>query len=99
VLAGGTHFEYAPAPPEVTDRVRRIREVAARHGVSIKAAALQFSLAHPVAVAAIPGTTRPSRVAEDHAAVHEDIPAAFWADVRQTGLISPAAPVPGRDLG
>jgi D-threo-aldose 1-dehydrogenase len=95
VLVGGTHFEYAPAPAEILDRVRRIRAVAERHGVTTKAAGLQFSLAHPVAVAAIPGATHPSRVAEDHAAVHESVPPAFWAELRDAGLISPAAPVPG----
>ncbi|MFF3254253.1 aldo/keto reductase [Actinacidiphila glaucinigra] len=94
VLAGGTHFEYQDAPPEVVERVRRIKEITARHGVSVKAAALQFSLAHPVAVAAVPGATKPGRIAEDIAALHEDVPAAFWTDLRASGLVSPAAPLP-----
>ena len=46
VLVGGTHFQYQPAPPEVLDRVKRITELATGHGVGVKAAALQFSLAH-----------------------------------------------------
>ncbi|MEU7632357.1 aldo/keto reductase [Nocardia sp. NPDC049220] len=94
VLAGGCHFEYQTASAEIVDRVRRITETADRHGISVKAAALQFSLAHPVAVATIPGASRPSRIAEDHAAVRADIPAAFWADLRASGLISPDAPTP-----
>src|SRR5262249_46984009 len=40
VLVGGTHFEYAPAPPEMLARVKQITSVAARHGVSVKSAAL-----------------------------------------------------------
>ncbi|MGP4017728.1 aldo/keto reductase [Saccharopolyspora sp. 5N708] len=95
VLAGGSHFEYQKASAEVVERVRRIKEIADRHGVSVKAAALQFSLAHPVAVAAIPGATRPSRIAEDQAAVREEVPAVFWAELREDGLISPKAPTPG----
>ncbi|WP_062430917.1 aldo/keto reductase [Herbidospora daliensis] len=94
VLAGGTHFEYQQAPPEIVERVRKIKDLADRHGVGIKAAALQFSLAHPVAAAVIPGATRPSRIAEDVAAVDEVVPAAFWQELRAQGLVSPAAPLP-----
>ncbi|MFV8243515.1 aldo/keto reductase [Mycolicibacterium peregrinum] len=94
VLAGGTHFEYQPAPDRVMQRVARIRELTDRYGISIKAAALQFSLAHPAAVAAIPGASKPSRIAEDLSALGEEIPAAFWSDLRESGLVDPAAPLP-----
>ncbi|MFG3268652.1 MULTISPECIES: aldo/keto reductase [Streptomyces] len=94
ILAGGTHFEYQEAPAEIIERVGKLKALTAEHGVSIKAAALQFSLAHPVAAAVIPGATRPSRIAEDTAALNETIPAAFWTDLRAAGLVSPAAPLP-----
>lgn len=95
ILAGGTHFEYQKAPAHIIDKVERIKALTARHGVGIKAAALQFSLAHPATAAAIPGATRPSRIAEDIAALGERIPAAFWTDLREERLIAPDAPVPG----
>ncbi|MFI7610620.1 hypothetical protein ACIBP6_05200 [Nonomuraea terrae] len=38
---------------------------------------------------------RPSRIAEDVAALRENVPAAFWAELREDGLIAPDAPVPG----
>jgi D-threo-aldose 1-dehydrogenase len=95
ILAGGTHFEYADAPPEILAKVRRLTEIAARYGVSIKAAALQFSLAHPVSVSAIPGATRPSRIAEDVGALKETVPAGFWEDLRRERLVDPRAPLPG----
>lgn len=94
VLAGGTHFEYQEASPEIVGRVTRIKEIAARHGVSVKAAALQFSLAHPASAAVVPGATRPSRIAEDVAALQETVPADFWAELRAAGLVSAAAPLP-----
>ncbi|MGW7693886.1 aldo/keto reductase [Streptomyces asiaticus] len=94
VLAGGTHFEYQDAPAHIIEKVARIKELAERHGVSVKAAALQFSLAHPAAAAVIPGATRPSRIAEDVAALDEAVPAAFWTDLREAGLVSPLAPLP-----
>ncbi|WP_405551484.1 aldo/keto reductase [Streptomyces sp. NBC_01171] len=94
VLAGGRHFEYQEAPRAILDKVDRIKALAERHGVSIKAAALQFALAHPATAAVVPGATKPSRIAEDVAALHETVPAAFWADLRAANLISAAAPVP-----
>lgn len=94
ILAGGSTFEYQQAPAPIISKVERIRELAAGHGVSVKAAALQFALAAPAVVSAIPGATRPSRVREDRAALDERIPAAFWTGLREEGLISPIAPVP-----
>ncbi len=94
VLAGGTHFEYQPASPEILAKVARIRSIAERHGVPVKAAALQFSLAHPAVAAAIPGASRPERIAEDQAALAARIPAAFWQELRDGQLIAPAAPTP-----
>ncbi|WP_369185217.1 aldo/keto reductase [Streptomyces sp. Y1] len=94
VLAGGTHFEYQEAPAHIIERVTRLKDLAAKHGVSIKAAALQFSLAHPVTAAVVAGATKPGRIAEDRAALNETVPAAFWQELRAAGLVSPAAPLP-----
>ncbi len=60
-LVGGPNFEYAPATPAILDKVARIKAIADRHGVSMKAAGLQFSLANPAVAAVIPG--RASRAA------------------------------------
>ncbi|MGW1355388.1 aldo/keto reductase [Streptomyces sp. NPDC002409] len=94
ILAGGTHFEYQEAPAHIIERVTRLKNLAAKHGVSIKAAALQFSLAHPATAAVVAGATKPSRIAEDQAALNETAPAAFWQELRAAGLVSPAAPLP-----
>lgn len=94
ILAGGTHFEYQDAPAHIVEKVTRIKELAERRGISVKAAALQFALAHPATAAVIPGATRPSRIAEDVAALDETVPAAFWTELRDAGLVSPLAPLP-----
>ncbi|MEU6665985.1 aldo/keto reductase [Streptomyces sp. NPDC046727] len=94
ILAGGQHFEYQKAPDHVVAKVERIKALAAAHQVSIKAAALQFALAHPATAAVVPGATRPSRIAEDVAALAERVPAAFWAALRQENLIASDAPTP-----
>ncbi|MFF1356609.1 aldo/keto reductase [Streptomyces sp. NPDC058297] len=94
ILAGGQHFEYQKAPADIIAKVERIKELAAAHGVSIKAAALQFALAHPASAAVVPGATRPSRIAEDIAALDENVPAAFWTALRDQQLIAADAPTP-----
>jgi D-threo-aldose 1-dehydrogenase len=93
-LVGGPNFEYAPAPPEILNKVARIKAIADRYGISMKAAGLQFALANPVVAAVIPGASRPSRIAEDRAALEEDIPIDFWRELRSAGLVNPAAPLP-----
>ena len=98
ILAGGAHFEYQKASPAIIAKVERIKAIAARHGVSVKAAALQFSLANPAVAAVIPGASRPERLAEDLAALHAVIPAAFWHEMRAEQLVSPFAPLPGSTL-
>ena len=77
-----------------TAKVEQIKRIAAAHGVSIKAAALQFSLANPAVAAAIPGASRPERIAEDISALAEVVPAAFWQDLRDARLVSERAPLP-----
>ncbi|WP_026692768.1 aldo/keto reductase [Peribacillus kribbensis] len=94
VLAGGTHFEYQKASPEIMAKVEKIKNIADRHQISIKAAALQFSLANPAVAAVIPGASRPERVVEDKAALNTSIPRAFWEEMREQKLIAPHAPLP-----
>jgi D-threo-aldose 1-dehydrogenase len=93
-LVGGPNFEYAPATPAILDKVARIKAIADRHGVSMKAAGLQFALAYPAVAAVIPGASKPGRIVEDSAALAEQIPTDFWYEIRQTGLVNPEAPLP-----
>jgi D-threo-aldose 1-dehydrogenase len=93
-LVGGPNFEYAPATPEILAKVAAIKAIADRYGISMKAAGLQFSLANPAVAAVIPGASRPQRIAEDTAALNEVVPADFWRELREAGLVNPAAPLP-----
>lgn len=93
-LVGGPNFEYAPATPEILTKVAAIKVIADRHGVSMKAAGLQFALANPAVAAVIPGASRPQRIAEDTAALNEPIPTDFWKELREAGLVNSAAPLP-----
>lgn len=93
-LVGGPNFEYAPAPPAILDKVARIKRLADAHGIGMKAAGLQFALANPAVAAVIPGASHPSRIAEDRAALDEQIPGDFWRALRAEKLVDPAAPLP-----
>ncbi len=94
VLAGGTHFEYQKASSDIMAKVEKIKAIADRHQISIKAAAVQFSLANPAVAAVIPGASRPERIAEDKAALNTVIPAAFWEEMREQQLVASYAPLP-----
>lgn len=93
--AGAAHYNYGAAEAHVVEKVRRIEEVCAAHGISLQAAALQFPLAHPAAVAIIPGAAKPEELTANIGSIDADIPSAFWADLKSEGLIVPDAPVPG----
>ncbi len=96
-LVGGPNFEYAPATPTILAKVAAIKAIADRHGISMKAAGLQFALAHPAVAAVIPGASRPARIAEDGAALNQVIPEGFWRELREGGFVNPAAPLPIAD--
>lgn len=98
ILATGpgpnAHYGYGIASQVIQDKVGRIQEVCAAHGVDLKAAALQFPLAHPAVVSVIPGAARPGEVSDNIAMLSAPIPTSFWASLKTDGLIDASAPVP-----
>jgi D-threo-aldose 1-dehydrogenase len=90
----GAKFNYQDAPPEIINKAQSLEAVAQRHQVNIKAAASLFALAHPAITTIIPGTRNPDRVNENFGLLNEDIPTAFWQELRAEKLIHPEAPVP-----
>lgn len=94
VLVGRETWNYARAPAEVIERVRRIEGVCRDHGVPLAAAALQFPLVNDLIVSVIPG---PRSVAELEQILDwfgVTIPAGLWRDLKAAGLMHPEAPVP-----
>ena len=72
-----TNFFYRPAPPEIIDRVRGIRGVCADHGVSLRAAALQFPLTHPAVATVCVGCRTPEEVRANAADLEAEVPRAL----------------------
>jgi D-threo-aldose 1-dehydrogenase len=90
----GAYFQYAPAPPEIMERVRRIEAVCAQHGVRLPTAALQFPLGHPAVATVIPGTRSPAEVAQNVEIFAPELSADFWAELKHEGLLRADAPTP-----
>ncbi len=93
-LSPGASYHYEAAPPEILDRARRLRAVCDGHGVPLKAAAIQFGLAHPAAVSALPGPHTPAEVEENVLMASYPIPGALWNDLKDRGMLPESAPTP-----
>jgi len=91
---GVARFNYAPAAHEWIERTARIEAVCERHGVPLRAAALQFPLAHPAVDIVMVGARSVAEWQDALAMVNHPIPAAFWHGLRAEGLLPDAAPTP-----
>jgi len=90
----GSRFNYAPAPDAVVERARRLAAVCERHGVPLRAAAIQFPLAHPAVRSLIAGVRRIDHLDEYPELMRRPIPGDLWTELRAEGLIPDEAPVP-----
>jgi D-threo-aldose 1-dehydrogenase len=94
VLAGRDTWNYRPAPPEIVDRVKRIRAICDSYQVPLVAAALQFPLAHPAVAAILPGPRNVDEFKANAKLLQYPIPPALWTDLRNADLLHPDAPTP-----
>jgi D-threo-aldose 1-dehydrogenase len=94
VLAGTPTYNYAEIPPEIAERVSALDSLCKRYDIPMAAAALQFIMANPVVVSVIPGGQNVAETRQNSEMLDVDIPSAFWAEVRESGLIHPQAPTP-----
>ena len=78
LLAGGGTYNYAPAPSELIERAERLRAVCESHGVSLKAAALQFPLSHPVVETVLTGARTPDEIRENTSLFEAPIAPEVW---------------------
>ncbi len=90
----GTRHWYAKAPEQVVERASRLKVVCDRYDVPLKAAALQFGLAHPAVVSTIPGPRSPSEAENNVAMALFPIPEQLWEKMKAEDLIPLHAPVP-----
>lgn len=87
-------FNYAPASAHWIERTQRIEAVCEAHGVDLRAAALQFPLAHPAIEIVMLGASNPAHWTDALQGLQTPIPEAFWHALRVHRLIPEAAPTP-----
>ena len=91
----GATYDYRTAPPAMVERAQRLGAVCARHGVPLRAAAIQFPLAHPAVAALAAGVRTVEHFDEYPRLMALPIPADLWGELRTEGLIAEGAPTPG----
>jgi len=79
----GAHYNYRVAPPELIERARQIAAICERHGVELKAAAIQFPLRHPAITSVLTGCRSVSELNENLSIFQSPIPDELWAEVVQ----------------
>ena len=96
-ICGCSEPASPPAEPQeatVESLGRTIGQVCERHGVQLRAAALQFLLAHPSIATVIPGSSSRAEVLDNVEMVEASIPGALWEELKGEGLVQEDAPTP-----
>ncbi len=91
-LDGDVTFNYEIAPQHLVDQARKLDAVCRRHGVDLKAAALQFVMAHPAVGTVVPGAQSVAELEENFGLVGQQIPGDVWSEMKAEGLIPGDAP-------
>jgi aryl-alcohol dehydrogenase-like predicted oxidoreductase len=94
----GSWYDYAPAKPDILQRVRALSAICARYDVPIKAAAVQFPFSHPAVVCAVVGMRDESEVDENLRLCAMEIPGDLWNEMRHEGYLDERAPLPSSHL-
>lgn len=91
---GAVSFNYAQAAREWVERTAQIESVCEAHDVPLRAAALQFPLAHPAVEIVMLGARNVAEWDDAQAMLQHFIAPGFWAALRTQGLIPSEAPTP-----
>ncbi|VFR32645.1 L-fucose dehydrogenase [plant metagenome] len=96
-MTGRDRYLYGPywtLPGGMAAKRARANEIAAKHGVDIRTAALQFAAVPEVVSVVAPGARNAAQARANVESMTVSIPAEFWVDLRREGIISADAPVP-----
>ena len=87
-------FNYAPPAQKWIQRTAHIEAVCKAHGVPLRAAALQFPLAHAAIDIVMLGARTAGEWLDAQAMLQQPIKQEFWADLHTQGLLPTDAPTP-----
>lgn len=88
LLAGGSTFNYMPAPAEVIARRDAVEAVCARHAVALPAAAIHFVARNSAISQVVLGLRNPEQLRQASDWVAEAPPEALWEELRHEALIA-----------
>lgn len=92
-LAGTDRWLYdGDVPVGFAEKRAQMKKIAEKHGTDLRTAALQFTTAPDIVAATIPGARNATQAQQNHASMRQQIPAAFWAEMKNEGLIAEQAP-------
>jgi D-threo-aldose 1-dehydrogenase len=87
-------FNYQDADAALVARALALDELCRKHGTELKAAALQFCMAHPAVTVAVMGARNAAEVADNIAMSERAVPQAFWQELRARNFVDARAPLP-----
>ena len=90
----GSTYNYAPAPPELIDRAQQLEATCREFAVPLRAAALQFALAHPAVSTVVVGARTAAEVNDTLSLCATPVPTDLWEALRRRGLLREDAPTP-----
>ena len=94
-LAGRNRYNYSQFIPEDKKvKLKKITEIANKHGIDIKTAALQFAAAPDEVSSIIPGARTSQQILENVNSMKVKIPKEFWSDLKNNNLIAKTAQTP-----
>lgn len=79
----GAPFNYAPAPEWILSVAQQMAAACERHGVSLRAAALQFPSRHPAVSEVVTGAGRAGSIRDTVAQLAVEVPAELWAELEE----------------
>jgi D-threo-aldose 1-dehydrogenase len=88
----GARYFFGPPPVDVVAKMHRIEALCARHDVPLPAASLQFPLFHPAVSTVLVGIQSTEELDQNIAHLAREIPAAFWDDLKEEGILPEKAP-------
>ncbi|MGY8706983.1 aldo/keto reductase [Bradyrhizobium sp. 18BD] len=91
----GAKFNYEDADVALVARGLELDALCRKHGTELKAAALQFCMAHPAVTVAVMGARNAGEVADNIAMSESKVPQAFWQELRARNFVDVRAPLPG----
>lgn len=87
-------FNYGPATQPWIEKARQVDAVCRRHEVPLRAAALQFPLAHPAIECVITGPASVQELEDNLRMARHPVPVAVWEDLKAERLLPVDVPTP-----